>query len=453
MKLARFVLHCVVVFGLPLSVTAECDRSPLLIRNATVWSPEGVQKDRDVLIADRRIREIARHGRVKAPGEARVIDAAGALLLPGFVDSHLHFGYGYARQARPAGHRWGDAVVTGKQLLRAGVTSGRVHLSDLKNGAMLRADSQDDCSPLPRLQSAGPAFIPGTSASYDFAVWTVNGAADAADRVRREKAAGFDWIAIHDARKFSEDERDAIAGTARSADLRILGSGYTQAELESSLALHPDTIDYLDVSAQPEYDPKLIELARAQRSTLVWVARLGPHARYHAYQLDPALIDKPINYEYVPADEVEELRALAHKEIANKDGEHARRMDAAFPGLRRKFAQLRASGITLAAGTDSGSPAHNHRDAIWWELRAWVEYGATPVEALVAITTNGAKALRDDSIGRVRVGARGDVLLYTGDVARGEFEPAKLTTVIKGGVIYVRDGEWVGPEPPWSELL
>jgi hypothetical protein len=446
MQRVVFALCVWFVTGLsPTAQAAGCDRSPLLVRNAALWSPHRVQKGRDLLIVNGRVREIGR--RLKAPAGARVIDAAGALMLPGFVDSHLHFGYGYARQPRPPVHRWGDAAVTGKQLLRSGVTSGRIHLSSLTNGAMLRSDSQDDCAPLPRLQAGGPAFIPGTGTGYEYAVWAVTSADDAADRVRREKAAGFDWIAIHEAHKFSPAERDAIVSTARAEGLRILGSGYTQLELESSLALRPDTIDYLDVSAQPEYAPALIRAAWAQKD-LVWVARLGPHARYRAYQLDPSLIDKPLNFEFVPADEAGELRSLAHKEIANEEGEHARRMAAAFPTLRRKFDQVRASGITLAAGTDAGSPAHFHRDAIWWELRAWVEYGATPVEALTAITVNGAKALRDESIGVLKAGTRADVLLYTGDAARGEFEPEKLTTVIKGGVVYVRDGKWAGPDAP-----
>lgn len=425
---------------------ANCDRSPLLIRDAALWSPHRVQKGRDLLIVDGQIREIGR--RLKAPADARVIDARGAWALPGFVDSHLHFGYGYARAAKPTDHRWGDAVVTGKQLLRAGVTSGRIHLSTLKNGAMLRADSQNDCAPLPRLQAGGPAFIPGTPVGYDSAVWSVTGPDDAADRVRQEKAAGFDWIAIHDAQKFSAGERAAIVTTARAEGLRILGSGYTPAEVEASLALHPDTIDYLDVTASPEYGTDVLAAARAQKDSLIWVVRVGPHARYRAYQLDPARIDDPINIEYVPADEAGALRAAWHAEISNRTGEHARRMDAAFPTIRRKFEQLRASGLTLAAGSDAGSPALGHRTAIWWELQSWVEYGATPTEALAAVTINGAKALRDDSIGKLAAGARGDVLLYTGDLTKGELDPAKLTTVVKGGVLYVRDGAWVGPDAP-----
>jgi imidazolonepropionase-like amidohydrolase len=178
------------------------------------------------------------------------------------------------------------------------------------------------------------------------------------------------------------------------------------------------------------------------------VVRVGVHARYRAHQENPALIAKPLNFEFVPQAEVPDVRAAWEKEIADRDGPHARRMDGAFPTIRRKFRQLRESGIPLAAGTDSGSPANGHREAIWWELRSWVEYGATPKQALAAVTVNGARVLRDDSVGVIRPGGRADFVLYRGDVARGDFEAGKVTHVAKGGVLFVSDGKWVGPAPP-----
>jgi hypothetical protein len=447
MKLPCFLYS----FGLcVLSVPAvACDRSPIVVRNVNVWSPAGIERGRDVYVSDGRVRWVRpasrRSGAVD--GATRIIDGGGATMLPGFIDSHLHLSYVGQHQARPGDHRWGSAVVTGPQLLSAGVTSGRIHLLDLKQGAMLRADSQDDCAPLPRLQSAGPAFIPKSTESYESAVWTVTSLADAADRVRRIKAAGFEWVAIHGAHEFSAEQRDVILGTTRELGLRLLASGYTQADLTSSLPLKPDTIDYIDVSSAPEYAPHLIDAARAQ-SGLTWVARVGVHARYRAHQQNPALIANPLNFEFVPTDEVADVRAAWEKEIADREGEHAKRMDGAFPTIRRKFQQLRDSGIPLAAGTDSGSPANGHREAIWWELRSWVEYGATPKQALEAITVNGARVLHEDSVGVIRTGSRGDFLLYRGDVAGGEFDARKVTHVAKGGVLFVSDGKWVGPPPP-----
>jgi hypothetical protein len=430
------------------ALACACDRSPLLVRNVSVWSPEGIQRNRDVYLADGRVRSVHPTGRpASVAAGARIIDGRGATMLPGFIDSHLHLSYVGQSAARPGDHRWGSAVVTGAQLLSAGVTSGRIHLLDLNQGAMLRADSQNDCSPLPRLQSAGPAFIPKSTESYESAVWTVTSLADAADRVRRIKAAGFEWVTIHSAHLFSADERDVILRTTRELGLRLLASGYTQEDLASSLPLRPDTIDYIDVSPAREYAPHLIEAARAQPA-LTWVARVGVHARYRAHQENAALIANPLNYEFVPPDEVDEVRAAWEKEIADREGQHAKRMDGAFPTIRRKFQQLLDSGIPLAAGTDAGSPANGHREAIWWELRSWVDYGATPKQALEAVTVNGARVLQDESVGAIRVGAHSDFVLYRGDIARGQFDARKVSHVAKGGVVFVSDGKWVGPPPP-----
>ena len=438
--------------------TAACDRSPILIRNVDVWTGDGIEGGRDVLVADGRVKSVTRaHRRAPAradapspspsPSPSRIIDGRGATLLPGFIDSHLHLGYNGWRAAKPGDHRWGAAVFTGPQNLSAGVTSGRIHLSDMKLGKMLHDDSQDDCAPLPRLQAGGPAFIPGSPTHHDAAVWSPTSVDDAVDRVKREKAAGFEWIALHEIHEFSDAERAAIVRAARESGMRLLGSGYTQEDVASSLTARPDTIDYLDTSALPEYAPQLIDAARAQPA-LIWVARLGVHQRRHLYEQNPALVEAPLHYAFIPESEIPALKDFAIRELKNDTSDYAKRMTATFPTLRRKFQQLRESGITLAAGTDAGSPNHPHSDAIWWELRSWVEYGATPREALRAVTVNGAKVLKREDLGVVRPGAVGDFIVYRGDVEKGDFDVAKVTHVAKGGVLFVADRQWVGPAAP-----
>jgi hypothetical protein len=141
----------------------------------------------------------------------------------------------------------------------------------------------------------------------------------------------------------------------RDSGMRLLGSGYSQDDVESSLAAHPDTIDYLDTSPLPEYAPQLIETARAQPQ-LVWVARLGIHLRRELYRQKPERVSEPVHYRFFPETEVPALIDFAAKELANRDSDYAKRMATSWPTLQRKFQQLRASGIPLAAGTDAGSP-------------------------------------------------------------------------------------------------
>jgi hypothetical protein len=237
-------------------------------------------------------------------------------MLPGFVDAHLHFGFPGDQLKNADDHRWGAAATTGRQLLRSGVTSGRLHLSDLRSGAMLRSDSLDDCAPLPRLQAGGPGFIPGAPAGDESAVWGVTSPQDAADKVRREKSAGFEWIAIHNAFKFAPTELDAIVSTARELGVRILGSGYSQPELDASLEIRADTVDYLDVSAEAQYAPQLLEAARGQ-SQLTFVVRLGIHQRFETYRKNPKLIEDPVLYEFMAADVAAHLQASVAKALAD----------------------------------------------------------------------------------------------------------------------------------------
>lgn len=415
--------------------TFKCESAPLLVRDVDVWSPQGIERRRDVLVVDGLFARIEPRGRISLPRGARVLDGKRRLMLPGFVDAHVHFVFP-GPLSDEKGERKADAVadalIFGRQLLASGVTAARVHLDTLEHAKLLLDLAKSECAPLPRLQVSGPAFIPGVGNHENAAVWDVTGADDAASKVRREHSQGFQWIAIHNAQQFPDEARTAIVNTARELGLRILASGYTQPEVLASLALKPDTIDYLDVSSTPEYAAGMLESAREQRQ-LTWVARIGIHERYRAYQDDPARIDEPLNYEFFDAATAEALRLGVRKFIADRNSEHSKRLDSAYPTMRRKLEQLRQSGVPLAMGTDSGSPGEFHRDAIWWEIDAWVKNGATVNDALIAATVNGARVMADASAGRIAVGARADFLLFDGDLSARD--PRRVKAVARMGTL------------------
>ena len=412
----------------------ECDRSPLFIRNADVVAPGGEFKGRDVLIVDGFIRKVEWTGKLKPPKGARVIDAGGAVMIPGFVDAHVHFvfpGNMGERKVDPVS----DALAFGRQMLAGGVTSARVHLDTLEHGKLLLALSKDECAPMPRLQVGGPGFIPGTGDRETAPVWDVTSAEDARAKVRREHDAGLQWIAIHDALKFPDDARAAIVDTARQLGLRILASGWTPLEVASSLALHPDTLDYLETSTTPEYDEATLKQMSAQVEQLTWVVRLGIHERFRAYQENPALIDDAENYEFYDAATAAALRAAVHKAVADRDSEHSKRMDGAYPTMARKFQQAVKSGVFLAMGTDVGSPGQFHRNAMWWEINAWVNHGVRTDDALWYASGGGARALGDQTIGALETGKRADFMLCPQTIWSTKRPVSfKECVVYKGGV-------------------
>jgi hypothetical protein len=310
-----------------------------------------------------------------------------------------------------------------------------VHLDTLEHGKLLLALSKDECAPMPRLQVGGPGFIPGTGDRDTAPVWDVTSAEDARAKVRREHDAGFQWIAIHDAQKFPDDARASIVDTARQLDLRILGSGWTPPEVTASLALRADTLDYLEITPAPEYDEATLKQMKSQIEQLTWVVRLGIHERFRAYQENPALIDDPENYEFYDAATAEAVRAAVHEAVAERDSEHSKRMDGAYPTMARKFQQAIRSGVFLAMGTDVGSPGQFHRNAMWWEIQAWMNHGVRTDDALWHASGGGARALGDSTVGSLDVGKRADFLLCPQTIWSAKRPVSfKECVVYKGGV-------------------
>ncbi len=420
-----------------------CEAAPLLIRNVGLWTRDGVVAGRDVLFRDGRVAAVTA-ARPRPAGGAddgvRTIDGTGHTLLPGLVDAHLHFSIpGGLPPASGSGARTDAVAITGRQLLRSGVTSGRLHLTTLDEAAQLEARSAAPCAPLPRLQSGGPGLSGAAERDYP-AFEGARTPEDAQAKIARAAERGIDWIAIHDADRFPEAVRAALAGAARHHRVRLLAAGSTPAEITAALVMNPDTLDYFDRTDQP-YPDAVLAAIRAHRD-LVLVPTPGVPYRTVAYATRPALLEDAANFEFLSEADRAFVLANAKTALAGADADRARRI---VPQLAGKFRQLRSLGLPMAVGSDAGSPLHFQAGAIWWELEAWRAAGVPPREVLVAATEHGARVLRATDIGRLAVGRRADFVLYRGDVEDGAFEQGRVLAVGKDGVLFVADGRWIGP--------
>jgi dihydroorotase len=83
----------------------------LLIKNGRVVDPAGrIDAVQDVLVADGRIERVGRG--LEAPAGARVVDASGQVVCPGFIDLHVHL--------REPGFEYKETVATGTRAAAAG---------------------------------------------------------------------------------------------------------------------------------------------------------------------------------------------------------------------------------------------------------------------------------------------------------------------------------------------
>ena len=96
------------------------------------------------------------------------------------------------------------------------------------------------------------------------------------------------------------------------------------------------------------------------------------------------------------------------------------------------------AGVPHACGTDAGTPFNPHGNAPV-EVERMVEWGLTPLKALQAATSNGARLLRVADIGTVEEGKAADLCLYGGDVLDEISLLVKPSLVMKAGEILVGD--------------
>ena len=75
------------------------------------------------------------------------------------------------------------------------------------------------------------------------------------------------------------------------------------------------------------------------------------------------------------------------------------------------FARFRDAGVAVALATDCNPGSSFTTSMPFCIALAVTQMGMTPTEALVAATRGGARALRRDDIGVIRVGARADLVL------------------------------------------
>ena len=102
----------------------------------------------------------------------------------------------------------------------------------------------------------------------------------------------------------------------------------------------------------------------------------------------------------------------------------------------QSFRKAVEAGVKIAMGTDSGVGRHGENGQ---ELQLMVEHGMTPIQAIVASTSEAARLLRlEDSLGTLEVGKLADVIVVDGDVVSDISriaDTANVKLVLQGGSV------------------
>ena len=183
-------------------------------------------------------------------------------------------------------------------------------------------------------------------------------------------------------------------------------------------------------------------LALARRQGTIYVPTLTVPdgyrqvaARRFARDRQPlACVDPATRAKALATDTVALAQRPSDSVVAARTTRTARSLAQAQENLKR----VRDAGIPIALGTDAGNPLTLHGASVFMELEAMQASGLTPRDVLVAATANAARALGLDSTGTIAPGNVADLLVVDADPLVDIRNVREIALVVRRGEIYTR---------------
>ncbi len=385
--------------------------------NGTVIVGNGrILEHATVIVEDDKIVKVA-VGDVKIPADAKKIPLDGHSLLPGFIDCHVHLCLDGSPDplsgsvAQPLTVNALKAADFARRTLEGGVTSirdmGGINGIDLG----LKQAIDTGLIPGPRMLASGRMIC--MTGGHG---WQVGLEADGADAVRKaareQIKAGADIIKLMatggvltpavepGSEQLTEEELRAAVEEAHKAGKKTATHAMGTRGILNALRAGIDSIEhgvYLDEEAVALMVKNKVPLIPTI-SALYNIESRGVEAGIPAYAVEKTLRVKPFH--------------LASVRMA------------------------REAGVTVAMGTDAGTPFNMHGENLG-EIKLLVQSGFSPAQAIEAGTGIAARVLGvEKTLGSVEEGKLADLVMVTGnplDDAGILAERQAIVLVMKGG--------------------
>jgi imidazolonepropionase-like amidohydrolase len=419
----RTVLTLLASVALAATISAQPAPSVIVLQPARVFDGEQNHAGWAVVVRGDRIDAAGPLASLTVPAGARTIALTGLTLLPGLIEGHSHLLlHPYNETAwenqvlrEPLALRVARATNHARATLMAGITTTRDLGTEGAGYADvgLRDAINQDIIPGPRMLVAGPAMVvTGEYAPKGFAPeFHIPQGAEEADgldgvmRVARGQIAhGVDLIKIYADYRwgpngetrpgFTLEEIQRIVQAANSSGRPVVAHSSTPEGMRRAIIGGVDTIEHGD-DGTPEIWKLMVEKGVAYCPT---VAAGDATAQYAGWKkgVDPE-----------PA------------RIARK---------------RQTFKAALDAGVKMCFGGDVGVFAHGDNVR---ELEIMVDYGMSPMAALVAATSGNASYFRQgERIGRVKPGLFADLIAVDGDPSTNVKALRQVKFVMKAGKIY-----------------
>ena len=388
-----------------------------------------------ILIEGNRIREIGRQGEMTLPSGVRVLSATGKYIIPGLIDSHVHYRY-------PWLHRL---------YLANGVTTVRDMGGQIERVLTLRQELRVGNILGPRMVVSGMAINPGSVRAM--------GVGSAEEMARKLVEAGVDGIKVTG---YTGRELEQIVEVAHANGLLVYGHTGPKIDgrapgalvavkagldgVEHAYGILEDSMGQT-VELPSDFDPSIRDhLFR------YWYGRM--HRNFDtdkAETLIQAMVQSNVYFAPTLVNINRNARTLRDLEanpllryipegdpntMASFGEEERREWSSTMVRMKEVTRRFQQAGGLLIAGTDSPNGATLPGWSLHWEMELFVEAGISPMEALQAATRNNARVLQmDRDLGTVQAGKYADLVILDDDPLEDIRNTRKIHRVIKDGIV------------------
>jgi imidazolonepropionase-like amidohydrolase len=414
---------------------ADAPETDVWLVGATILPMDDLSVIRDgvVHVEGNRIAAVGTRAELTPPKGARVLDAAGATLLPGLVDVHAHTG-------GPDGGLHAQQNWAFLAQLAFGVTTTHDPSNDTQS---IFAESERVKAGLllgPRIFSTGTILY---GADGDFKT-VIDDLDDAIDAVHRTAAWGA--FSVKSYNQPRREQRQMVIEAGRKLQVMVVPEGGSTLQNNITHLIDGHTTIEHSIPVAPLYDPEMRLLSRfgtGYTPTLVvgYGGIWGENYWYH----------------HTNVWENERLVRFVPRSVVDP---RSRRRVMAPEEEYHHFALAKTAADVVHRGGNVQLGAHGQLQglAAHWELWMFEQGGMTAHEALRASTWMGARAIGlDGDLGSIRPGKLADLIVVEGDLLTNLRGSENVRWTMSNGRLYdARTLEQLEPErrppPTWPDV-
>lgn len=446
------MLLCVFIANPVAASNAQEDNITIAITGATLIDGTGAKPidSATVIIRDGSIECVGNRQQCQLDPDIATLDATGKWLVPGFIDSHIHWQAWYDSEKKLSPQM---AVRAAGIYLANGITTlvdvGGQRWVDGENRRILNELQASD-QPAPRMLFSG---------WIDRRQIEASGSKDAGALASDLLANGAVGIKVHNG--LNQQDYERIVAAADRSGYPVYGhtyfmdeNGFSNLTTEAVSAGVDGIFHILGIPPVAQEDMPPLPTASMDDWQMWWLAgaKLWLHVSEDGMDklirlmvnnqtwLQPTLIteqsliqpgyykDNP-NWTYSPMTREELLfgqPAFQGKDLAQ--------YQASYIQMQTFVKRFYEAGGMVVAGTD-GLPIPGF--GLQEEMRLLVEAGIPSQEAIKSATLNASKAWRlQDRIGTLQQGKTADLVILAGDPLADITQTTNIWRVIKGGIVY-----------------